>query len=217
MGRTIPVRNCVVDVLRREILSLRFAPGQKLVERDLCELTGASRTALREGLRQLEVEGLVEIVPNRGPLVPDLSPGQAQDIYEMRICLERHLAGQAALRANGREILALKGIRERVIRAIGQQDRIALTDAKVAYYDWLLAIGDNEEIDLSMRRLLGRSSLIWPKLVTTNPLMAEDSATEFGEIVDAISEHDERRAAAAAEVHLQSALKAVLEHLEDEP
>jgi Transcriptional regulators len=73
MSDTRPVRQQVVDFLRDEILALRFTPGEKLVERRLCEMTGASRTALREGLRQLEAEGLIEIIPNRGPIVPKLN------------------------------------------------------------------------------------------------------------------------------------------------
>ena len=63
------VRERTVDSLRTAILSQFFKPRDRLVERELCELTGVSRTSVREALRQLESEGLVEMVPQRGPIL----------------------------------------------------------------------------------------------------------------------------------------------------
>src|SRR3546814_5903815 len=64
-----PLRHQIVKTLRQAILDSRFRPGDRLIERELCELTSVSRTSLREALRLLEAEGLVRIVPQKGVVV----------------------------------------------------------------------------------------------------------------------------------------------------
>jgi GntR family transcriptional regulator, trigonelline degradation regulator len=84
-----PVRLQVAASFRSAILSGRFQPGDRLIEKDLCDLTGASRTSVREALRQLETEGLVQLVPNKGPIVASIDPKQARSIYQVRAVLEK--------------------------------------------------------------------------------------------------------------------------------
>ena len=64
-----PLREQVVDVLRQAILDFRLKPGQRLIERELIEQTGVSRTTIREVLRQLAAEGLVTTIPQKGAIV----------------------------------------------------------------------------------------------------------------------------------------------------
>ena len=86
------LRDIVQARMREAIIDGHFAPGERLVERPLCEQLGVSRTVVRETIRFLEAEGLVEILPNRGPVVATLSRDQAEQIYEIR----RQLEGSAA-------------------------------------------------------------------------------------------------------------------------
>jgi DNA-binding GntR family transcriptional regulator len=98
-----PLRSQVVDLLRRAIVGAEFAPGERLTERVLCERFAVSRTVVREALRQLESEGLVTTVPQRGPVVAVLSAADAASLYEVRALLEA-LAGRAfAERATPRQ------------------------------------------------------------------------------------------------------------------
>ncbi|WP_269581353.1 GntR family transcriptional regulator [Roseibium sp. Sym1] len=204
-----PVRDQVVDVLRRAIFAMTFEPGEKLVERRLCEMTGASRTALREGLRQLEAEGLVEIVPNRGPAIPRLNAKQVADIYEMRGVLESHMGAVAAERATGRDIAELRRIARAIDDAMAAGDRLAIIDSKRAYYDWFLRLADNAEMTATVHRLLGRMSLLWPALIAGNAVEAEAGRAEIADIVEAVAAHDPVRAAEACARHLKSAGKLV--------
>jgi DNA-binding GntR family transcriptional regulator len=66
---TVTLRQQVLEVLRSAILNFQFKPGDRLIERELCEMTGVSRTSVREALRHLESEGLVQNLPNKGPMV----------------------------------------------------------------------------------------------------------------------------------------------------
>src|SRR5690606_20358437 len=79
-----PLRQQVLENLRGEILSGHFKPGDRLIERERCDLMGVSRTAMREALRQPESEGLVENFANRGPAVAKITREDAKGIYEVR-------------------------------------------------------------------------------------------------------------------------------------
>lgn len=83
-----PLRHGVTESIRNAIALGRYKAGDRLPERELCELTGVSRTLVRETLRQLESEGLITVFPHRGPVVARLSPQQAEGIYQVRVELE---------------------------------------------------------------------------------------------------------------------------------
>ena len=115
------VRSMVAQKLREAIMSGKFKPGQRLIERELCEMTGVSRPSIREALRLLEADGLVTTVPHRGPLVSTISLEEAKQLYAARAVLE----GFA-----GRECARLHD--PAVVRRIGD----ALTKLKAAFAEW---------------------------------------------------------------------------------
>src|SRR6202163_681837 len=82
------VRSMVTQRLREAIMSGTLKPGQRLVERELCEMTGVSRPSIREALRLLEADGLVYTVPHRGPVVSTISLDEAEQLYAARAVLE---------------------------------------------------------------------------------------------------------------------------------
>ncbi|WP_298843893.1 GntR family transcriptional regulator [uncultured Roseobacter sp.] len=96
------LRDIVQARMREAIIDGHFAPGERLVERPLCDQLGVSRTVIRETIRFLEAEGLVEILPNRGPVVATLSWDQAQQIYDIRRQLEGSAAAACARNRNER-------------------------------------------------------------------------------------------------------------------
>ena len=79
-----PLRREVLEALRASIVNGRLAPGARLIERELIGMMGVSRTVIREALRQLEAEGLVDVVPNRGAIVRELTVDEARDLYAIR-------------------------------------------------------------------------------------------------------------------------------------
>ncbi|NLP30323.1 MAG: GntR family transcriptional regulator, partial [Clostridiales bacterium] len=76
------------EQLRKDILQGKLQPGEKLSEQKICNLYGLSRTPVREALHQLEVEDLIETIPNRGAYVVGLSAQDIKDLYEMRKAYE---------------------------------------------------------------------------------------------------------------------------------
>lgn len=82
----------VENHLREAIVSGQLKSGEKLIERELCEMLGVSRPSLREALRRLEAEKLIVIVAHRGPEVAVMSMAEARDLYALRRLLESYLS-----------------------------------------------------------------------------------------------------------------------------
>lgn len=151
------IRDQVAALIRDAIVELRLTPGQLLVERELCETTTASRATVREALRQLESEGLVES-NGRGTVVTSLSTEDALQIYELRSALEG-LAGRLFAEH------ASCGDRARLQSAMAELERVAgdtraMLAAKTALYDVLMQGGGNRELTRTLQGLTRRITLV---------------------------------------------------------
>lgn len=205
-----PVRTQVSEILRRAILDMRFRPGQRLVERELVELTGVSRTSIREALRELASEGLVRSIPNRGMVVAGLTKSQASELYELRSSLEA-LAGRLFVkRASDERVGELR-------KAFEQFKRAATTGrdmlgAKDRFYEVLFEGADNEELRSVVAGLHARVRVLRSISLSQDSRPAE-SVAEIQQIVQAIEARDAAAAARACSRHVeragQTAIKAV--------
>ncbi len=99
-----PLWATLYEELRRDILSQKLIEGSKLSEAYVCRKYNVSRTPVREALFQLEAEGLVRIIPNRGAFVSGLSDRDISDIYDLRCLFETQAAEWAIVRMSGEEI-----------------------------------------------------------------------------------------------------------------
>jgi GntR family transcriptional regulator, trigonelline degradation regulator len=129
-GRTPRVRNIetlrqkTLVKLREAIVSGRFKPDDRLVERDICARTGVSRSSVREALRYLESEGLVESRGPKGMFVVNLSSAEAMEIYELRMAVEADAAIHFAERASEEDIRQLAETLAKIkVAAIADADR----------------------------------------------------------------------------------------------
>lgn len=98
----------VYDAIRTMIASGEFHGGEPLRERKLAERVGASRTPVREALKRLAAEGIVELRPNKGAQLVAISPEEAQAVFDVRCLLEPYLASRAATRVNEEQIRAMQ-------------------------------------------------------------------------------------------------------------
>ena len=132
-----PLRHQVLSELRLSIIAGRLKPGARLVERELIKMTGVSRTVIREALRQLESEGLVTIIPNKGPVVRELTKQEARDLYAIRAVLEGLAARLFVENADNLQIETL----ERALVAVGDAydrgDPAEILEVKNHFYDVL--------------------------------------------------------------------------------
>ncbi len=154
------LRTQVVDRLRQAISSQRFPQGARLVERQLCELLGVSRTLVREALRQLEAEGFVVGNPRTGPSVAILDRDTVRGIYEVRAALEA-LAGRLFVeRATDADRDALREVFGVYRQACREESPAAMVQATEAFYATVFAGARNETIASTLRPLSGRISML---------------------------------------------------------
>lgn len=209
-----PVRHQLVETLRRAIFEFHFKPGDRLVERELCELTGVSRTSLREALRQLETEGLVKIIPNRGPIVASVDREEAQEIYELRAVLEGFMGRNFAVRATDTEIRRLSEALDAFRRAVKRGQPRDLIATKSAFYDVLMEGSGNRALDSALRNLHGRVTLLRATSMAS-PGRIEFSLKELEAIVAAITARNAAAAEKACASHVRNAASTVMKVLDD--
>lgn len=207
------VREQVAEYLREGITSLRLTAGTPLIEREICEATTASRTTVREALRQLESEGLVEVFPGRTAVVKRLSNREITEIYAVRAALEG-LACQLFVRnASEQQHRLLREALQDMSTA--QDDPLLLLGKKEQFYEVLYNGADNHE----MRRLLqGLSRRI--KLVQASSLSVPgrpaQSLREIDGIVSAIEDRDEDLARERCMAHIEAASRTLMNSLDSD-
>jgi len=161
VARDLPtLRDLTTEKLREAIMAQRFKPGQHLIERDLCEQTGVSRSSVREALRHLEAEGLVERRGNRGLFVASITADEARQIYEVRAAIEPEMARLFAARASEAEFAALQSALTAMERAIRSRVIADYVRGLDAFFDTLIGGTRNEVAVRIVRTLRARISYL---------------------------------------------------------
>lgn len=193
-----PLRQQVLEALRRAIVSGQLAPGQRLTERALIEMLAVSRTVIREALRQLEAEGLIEIIPNKGPVVRQLSAAEAKDLYRIRAVLEGLAARLFAENATDAMVAELALALKDVERAYQGSDGGLALDAKTKFYGLLYTGGASETL-ASMLAVVQARVWRWRAVGLTHPKRAHDRLNESVENLSALMTAIENRDCEVAE------------------
>lgn len=186
-----------VASLRKAILSLHLKPGEKLTERELCELTGVSRPLMREALRDLEAQGLISNVPHRGPAVAMLTRDDARDIYEVRSALEPMAARLFVERATDGQVDELVAMASRCRQAMAQRNVLAVIDALEGFYKTLFTGAGNQMAAMLAGMLYSKAGLL--RAVTfqrQTDLDAKRSMAHIARIATAVRSRDADAAAA---------------------
>jgi DNA-binding GntR family transcriptional regulator len=213
---TLPgLRQQVAERLRMAIAAGRFPAGTRLIERELCEMMGVSRTSLREALRELQTDGLITLQPNRGLSVSVVSRETAQSIYEVRATLEGLAARLFARNASREQVRSLKESVERLAKVYDNFSADAFIAAKTHFYDVLLAGGGNQVAADMLRRIHTRVSQL--RVVSlSSATRARESIRELRDFVGALERRDEDEAWRLCTAHVEAAAKAALSAIGNE-
>ena len=188
-----PLRRQVLDELRQSIIAGRLAPGARLVERELTSMMGVSRTVVREALRQLESEGLISIIPNKGPVVRELTLAEATDIYSIRAVLEGLAARRFVENANDSQIEKLQQALDATAEAYERVDPALILETKNQFYDVLFEGAGSETLSSLISMLHGRIWR-WRALGLSHPHRSaersKESVTGLRAVLAAIRERD---------------------------
>lgn len=195
------LRDMVQERLRDAIIEGAFKPGQRLVERPLCDQLGVSRTVIRETIRYLEAEGLVEILPGRGPIVVEMTWGDARQIYDIRRMLETAAAKSCALRITPERALSLKTALDQLCQNYEEGNTGALFRATADFYAEIFSGAGHNVAWEVVQRLNGRISRL--RRLTLSSSDRERPGIEHLQAICAmIIAGDSAGAAAAVERHI---------------
>lgn len=197
------LRDKVVGTLRQAILDGVLEPGRRLTERELTELTGVSRTSVREALRHLQAERLVEASPSRGLRVAVPTEEEVRNIYEVRAELEPLVVKLFTQRASQKEVDALVEVR---------RQKTDVWDGLQRFDELLLAGSLNPVLTEILSGLYTRIHVL-RRLSFSTPGRRAVSKGEFDEIVSAIERRSPEEAAEAARRHVYAAQEAALRAL----
>jgi DNA-binding GntR family transcriptional regulator len=215
-ARIVPqsVRAMVENQLRNAIMSGELPPGTHLADRALCDRFGVSRGIVREAIRLMEAEGLVTVVPHRGPFVAFLTAAEAVQIYEVRAALEA-LAGQGfAERASDEERAELRQVYESLAAIDAAVGQSALLECKRKFYAVLLRGCRNVYAGRMLALLLNRNTQLRATSLS-EPGRLPNSIRELRRIVEAIEQRDGEGAAAACRDHVRAAAAVALRVLRE--
>jgi len=208
-------RRCAVDRLRSAIIAGRFASGTRLVERTLCDQLGVSRSVVREAIRYLEAEGLVEIAPRSGPVVARLDWAQARQIYDIRLLLEAQAAADCARRADAAIKAQLSAAQAALEAAFSDAQPQRLYDATTQFYQVIfLAAGQDIAWEI-VQRLNGRISRLRALTLASTDRHVKGQV-RMARICKAILANDPEAAAQAVRDHLTEAAEIARRLLEHE-
>jgi DNA-binding GntR family transcriptional regulator len=208
-----PVRSQVIEMLRTAITSGQFSPGQRLVEKDLCDMMGVSRPSLREALRQVESEGLIVTIPNRGPIVSQLSLRDVASIYAVRGALEALAAELFAAAASDEQVAQLDIAVTELDAAYKTGDIEKIVVAKRTFYDVMLEGSGNSILPALLRTMNARITQL-RRVSLSSPERAITSLREIRAVLQAIKQRDPEAAFKASLHHIKEASKVALASLE---
>lgn len=209
------LRRSVTESIRRAIAVERFKPGERMPERDLCEMTGVSRTLVREALRQLESEGVVTVETHKGPTVATISADQAIGVYQVREVLEGLAVRLFAENATDDDLAALEGSLRLVRNAYETGDVLDRLEAKNYFYHCLIAGAGNEALGAALYTINARTMLLRGRSLQV-PARWKASLTELENLIAALRDRDAERAYDLAVHHVRMAAAGAMKSFENE-
>lgn len=207
-----PLRELVFDSLRKAIILGKLKPGERLMEIQLAEEMGVSRTPVREAIRKLELEGFVVMVPRRGAYVAGVSVKDIADVFEVRSALEGLAAGLAAERITEEEMEEL----EKVIHLIsGEEDILTVVKKDNEFHELIYKASRNNRLTQIITNLSEQINRF--RLTSLSvPGRLKIAVDEHKKIIEAISERNVDLAHKLASEHMENAEQNLINAIREE-
>ena len=153
MDEYLPLRDVVFNTLRRAILRGELKPGERLMEIQLANKLGVSRTPIREAIRKLELEGLVLMIPRKGAEVAEITRKNMMDVLEVRKALEELAAELACERIGKEQIAEMRVAAKEFERTLKTGDVTQIAEADEKFHDILYIATNNQRLILLLNNL----------------------------------------------------------------
>ncbi len=201
------LRDQVYDRLRAAILSGELAPGSPVIEAEIAATLGASRTPVREALRRLETEGMLEPRGARGSVVRELKRAEVECIFEIREALETLAARRASRRMSERDLTGFSRLIERMAKHVDDPSEMERLDTQ--FHDRILALADGHRL----KRMLGdlRADILpWRSIALATAERRHANVDEHAAILAAMRARDEAAVVATTARHIHNTKHAVM-------
>ena len=209
MNEYLPLRDVVFNTLRQAILRGELKPGERLMEIQLANKLGVSRTPVREAIRKLELDGLVLMVPRKGAEVAEITEKSLKDVLEVRKALEELAVQLACEKITKEDIAELKEAGEEFKKVLKSKDITEIAEADVRFHDVLYMATDNQKlIQLlnNFREQMYRYRVEYLKKEEVH----EQLIAEHDEIVESVTARDKDRASAVVCQHIDNQVNTVV-------
>lgn len=208
----LPLRDVVFNTLREAILTGDLLPGDRLMEKQLSERLGVSRTPIRDAIRKLEMEGLVKMVPRKGAEVAQMTEKDIRDVLEIRATLEALAVRLACERMDPGAIEELETLRDEFALAANKKDITELIKKDTEFHEAIFASTKNDKLIYIISNLRGQIYRYRVKYIQE----MEDYqklVQEHGEIVESIKKRNKEKAEGIAIAHIANQERFVIDIL----
>lgn len=208
----MPLREVIFNSLREAIILGELKPGQRLMEVQLAEKMGVSRTPVREAIRKLELEGLVDMIPRKGAHVAELSIKDIMDVLEVRASLDGLAASLASERITDDELKELKHINDQFASYIEKENLNGSIKKDVEFHDIIYRASRNDKLISilnNLREQVQRFRVIYIKDYSS----PKNLIKEHGDILETLSNRDTDSARNSAKSHILNQEASILSSL----
>ena len=198
-----PLREVIFNTIREAIIVGELKPGERLMEVQLAEKMGVSRTPVREAIRKLELEGLVDMLPRKGAHVADLSVKDIMDVLEVRSTLDGLASSLSASRITDEEIKELKHLHTQFENYIEKGNTQGIIRKDAEFHDIIYRSSRNDkliQISSNLREQIQRFRVIYIKDYSSS----KELVKEHAEIIDSIIRKDSTAAMKCAQQHIKN-------------
>lgn len=203
MNEYLPLRDVVFNTLRQAILKGELEPGERLMEIQLAERLGVSRTPIREAIRKLELEGLVLMIPRKGAEVANISETSLREVLEVRRSLEELAIELACQRISEESIRELEQAEASFAEAIRKGDAMTIAESDEHYHDVIYQATENSrlvQILNNLREQMYRYRLEYIKDADKRQILI----VEHEHILRALKSHNIAEAKSAVREHIDN-------------
>ncbi|QGU00544.1 Transcriptional regulator, GntR family [Candidatus Syntrophocurvum alkaliphilum] len=199
-----PLRELVLEAIREAIISGSLKPRERLMEIQLAEELGVSRTPVREALRKLELEGFIVMVPRKGAYVADISFKDIADVFEIRAALEGLAASLAAERITDEELEEMERLLVEKAECIATNNIDRLVEVDTRFHEIIYIASRNERLTTIINNL--REQIQRFRLTSLSyPGRKKQSMEEHRTLTEAIQSRDINYARQVAQEHIENA------------
>jgi DNA-binding GntR family transcriptional regulator len=204
----------VFESLREAIIQGRLKPGERLMEMQLADEMGVSRTPVREAIRKLELEGFVVMIPRKGAYVSGISVKDIVDVFEVRAALEALAAGLAAERITDEELEHLERALVQISEVSVRDDINAMVETDTNFHELIYKACRNDRLVQIVTHL---QEQIHRFRITSlsQPGRSRNALAEHRAIVEAISDRNAEAAQERAREHIENAEQSLLNALRE--